>query len=171
MTDDSITARLAALEDIRAIEALKWRYLRACDRKQPDAVRACFTDDAVIDYEGFPLFTSVDKFVDIYRKWGCLPNIVDMHHGQNPIVELTGPDSAVGYFDLLFFQIDTEAKRHTQMAVSYDDAFVRRDGRWLIARTVSRRLSMLVKTLGEDGIERVTVAARSDIAGLPEPAR
>jgi hypothetical protein len=168
MTNEAIADRLAALEDIRAIEALKWRYLRACDRKQPEAVRACFIDDAVIDYEGFPLFASADAFVEIYRRWGCLPNIIDMHHGQNPIVELTGPDRAVGFFDLFFFQIDTEVKRHTQMAVSYDDEFVRRDGRWLIARTVGRRLSMLVKCLGEDGIERVLVAARSDATDADE---
>lgn len=165
----TIEERLATLEDIRAVEILKWRYLRACDRKQPDLVRACLTDDAVIDFEGFPLFNDADSFVDIYRKWGCLPNIIDMHHGQNPIIELTGPDSATGYFDLYFFQIDTSTQRHTQLAVSYDDQFVKRDGRWLIARSVSRRMSMLVKDIDADGIERVRVAARSDIEG-PAPA-
>ena len=168
MSAGSIEERLAALEDIRAIEVLKWRYLRACDRKQPDLVRACFTDDAVIDFEGFPLFTDPDSFVAIFREWGCKPSIVDMHHGQNPIVELTGPDSARGWFDLYFFQIDTEASRHTQLAISYDDAFVRRDGRWLIARSVGRRLSMLVSHVDAEGLERIAVAARSDLAG-PAP--
>jgi len=171
MPDFTIEDRLTRLEDIRAIEQLKWRYLRACDRKQADAVRACFADDAVIDFEGFPLFTDADSFVEIFRQWGCVPHIVDMHHGQHPSVELTGPDTARGWFDLYFFQIDTQARKHTQLAVSYDDDFVRRDGRWLIARTVSRRLSMLVKELDEEGIEHVRVAARSDIDGPPPPAR
>ena len=165
MGDRTIEQRLGELEDIRAIESLKWRYLRACDRKQPDEVRACFADDAVIDYEGFPLFSDPDSFVDIYRRWGCKPNIIDMHHGQNPIVELTGADSARGWFDLFFFQIDTETKRHTQMAISYDDLFVRRNGRWLIARTNARRMSMLVKQVDDDGAERVIVAGRSDDDG------
>ena len=165
MGDRTIEQRLGELEDIRAIESLKWRYLRACDRKQPDEVRACFADDAVIDYEGFPLFSDPDSFVDIYRRWGCKPNIIDMHHGQNPIVELTGADSARGWFDLFFFQIDIETKRHTQMAISYDDLFVRRNGRWLIARTNARRMSMLVKQVDDDGAERVIVAGRSDDDG------
>lgn len=168
MADRSLEARLSALEDIRAIEILKWRYLRACDRKQPDAVRACFTDDAVIDYEGFPPFDNADSFVAVYIEFGCVPHIVDMHHAQNPIVELTGPDTALGWFDLYFFQIDTLAKRHTQLAVSYDDSFVRQGGRWLIARTVSRRISMLVKEVDEAGVEHVRVAARSDV---PPPGR
>jgi hypothetical protein len=163
----TIEERLAALEDIRAIEVLKWRYLRACDRKEPDRVRACFVPDAVIDYEGFPLFTDRESFVAIFEKYGCVPNIVDMHHGQNPIVELTGPDSACGWFDLYFYQIDTDNGRHTQLAVSYDDEFVRRDGEWKIARTVARRMSMLVRTVGEDGVARVEVAGRSD---QPEPS-
>jgi hypothetical protein len=170
VTEVTIEQRLALLEDMRAIEALKWRYLRACDRKQPEVVRACFTDDAVIDYEGFPLFNDPDAFVDIYRQWGCRPNILDMHHGQNPIVEVNG-DRAKGWFDLFFFQIDTEMRTQTQLAVNYDDDFLRIDGRWLIARTVSRRMSMLVKEIRPDGTEHVKIAARSDIPGQPEPPR
>jgi hypothetical protein len=109
--------------------------------------------------------------VDIYEKFGCKPNIVDMHHGQNPIVEITGPDSARGWFDCYFFQIDTKARRLTQLSVSYDDEFVRRDGRWQIARTVSRRISMLVEDMTEDGQRRVAIAGRSDIEGPPPPPR
>jgi len=171
MTQASLEQRLAALEDINAISALKWRYLRACDRKDVEGVRACFTPDAVIDYEGFPLFTERDAFVDIYRQFGCRPNIVDMHHGQNPIIELTGADAARGYFDCFFFQIDTETKRLTQLSVSYDDDFVRQDDRWLIKRTVSRRISMLVQELDDHGVAHALVAARSDLEGPPPAAR
>lgn len=102
MTELTIEQRLSRLEDVCAIEMLKWHYLRACDRKQPDAIRACFTDDAIIDYEGFPLFDGPDHFVAIFRKYGCLPHIVDMHHGQHPIIEVDG-DRATGAFDCYFF--------------------------------------------------------------------
>jgi hypothetical protein len=161
MTSD-VERRLAVLEDIRAIETLKWRYLRACDRKQPQVVRDCFVPEAVIDYEGFPRFENRESFVDVYERLGCQPHIVDMHHGQNPIVEMTGPDSARGYFDLYFFQIDTIERRHTQMAVSYEDEFVRRDGRWWIAGTVSRRLSIVVQNISAQGVPSVAIAARND---------
>lgn len=171
MSNEAIKRRLGRLEDIRAIEVLKARYVRACDRKQPDVVRACFTDDAVIDFEGFPLFTDPDAFVALYTEWGCRPNIIDMHHLQNPIVELNGPDSARGYFDLFFFQIDTEAKRQSQLAVSYDDEFRRIGTEWRIARSVSRRRSTLIRKFGDDAIERVAIAGRSDVDDPPAPPR
>lgn len=170
MADGDIEARLKRIEDRHAIEVLKWRYLRACDRKQPEEVRATLTPDAVIDYEGFPLFTDRDRFVAIYEKWGCRPNIVDMHHGQHPIIEVDG-DTAKGWFDLYFYQIDTETRRHTQMAVSYEDEFVRTADGWAIKRTVSRRLSMLVSEVDDEAIARVRFAGRSDVAGPPEPPR
>lgn len=154
--------RLDALEALNAIAVLKWRYLRACDSKDVEAVRDCFLVDAAIDYEGFPLFAGRDAFVEVFRQLGCRPNIVDMHHGQNPVIELTGPAAARGDFDCYFFQIDTETQRLTQLAVSYEDAFVRRDGRWWIARSVSRRRSMLVQEVGPDDIVRVRLAGRSD---------
>lgn len=168
---DTVEQRLARLEDVRAIEGLKARYVRACDRKQPAAVRACFTDDAVIDFEGFPLFDDPDAFVAIYTEWGCRPNIVDMHHLQNPIIEITGPDRARGWFDLFFFQIDTETRRQTQLAVSYDDEFVRTDGEWRIARSVSRRMSMVVTDVDAGGAPRIGVAGRSDSGEAPPPPR
>ncbi|MCP3735901.1 nuclear transport factor 2 family protein [Sphingomonas sp. RP10(2022)] len=165
MNIEDIAGRLDRLEAIQAIEILKARYVRACDRKQPAAVRACFTDDARIDFEGFPLFTDPDAFVAIFEQWGCQPHIVDMHHLNNAIVEVTGPDTARARFDLFFFQIDMQARRHTQLAVDYDDDLRRVDGEWRIARSVSRRMSMLVRDLGEDELERVTIAARSDEPG------
>lgn len=171
MSMDELGARLARLEDIEAVKALKARYVRACDRKQPAAVRDCFVPQATIDYEGFPLFTDADSFVALFQQWGCQPHIVDMHHLCNAIVDVTGPDRATGAFDLYFFQIDTISRRHTQMAVTYDDTFVRVDGQWRIARSVSRRLSMLTKQVGADGVEQVLVAARSDLAGPPDAPR
>jgi len=158
----SLDERVAALEDINAIQALKWRYLRACDRKAAEEVRDCFLLDAVIDYEGFPLFQGRDAFVELYRELACRPGVVDMHHGQNPIVELTGPDTARGAFDCYFHQIDTSTGLLTQLAVSYDDEFARRDGRWWIARSVSRRISMLVEEVADDRLRRVVIAGRSD---------
>ncbi len=46
MTDiAAIAGRLARLEAADAIRALKLRYLRACDDKDPEAMRACFVAD------------------------------------------------------------------------------------------------------------------------------
>ena len=156
VTLDDLARRVAAMEDIAAIIQLKHTYLRACDRKQPEIVRACFIPDAVIDFEGFPVFTNRDDFVDLYARFGCVPNVMDMHHMQNPIVTLTGPDTAEGLFDLYFFQIDTKARTLIQLASSYEDSFVKRDGKWLFASSKSRRLSFLSEEVSADGIVRVT---------------
>jgi hypothetical protein len=147
--------RVRAIEDIAAITEVKLVYLRGCDRKQPEVLRGCFTPDAVIDFEAFPVFTERDKFIDVYTQFGCVPNVLDMHHMQNPIITLTGDDTAEGLFDLYFFQIDTKARTLIQLASSYEDSFVRRDGRWLMSRTKSRRLSFLMDEVDEAGIRKV----------------
>jgi hypothetical protein len=154
-TLEDLARRVAAMEDIAAVTALKVRYLRACDRKQPDIVRDCFVQDAVIDFEGFPVFTHRDDFVDLYARFGCVPNVLDMHHMQNPVVTLTGPDTAEGLFDLYFFQIDKQARTMIQLASSYEDRFVRRDGRWLFSHSKSRRLSFLMQEVDADGLAKV----------------
>lgn len=170
MTDPARTLeqRVGALEDLRAIELLKHRYLRACDRQQPDVVRDCFTPDAIIDYEGFPVLDR-EAFVDTYQTLGCLSHIVDMHHGQNPVIELTGPDSARGWFDLFFYQLEEgETPRLHLSAVAYEDDYVRRDGRWWILRSIARSLLMVRQSIGEDGVPRVEAHARPQVLGLME---
>jgi len=58
-----LAARVQALEDIAAIKALKYRYLRGCDRKEPETVRDCLDPaGCLIDYEGFPRFENRDHF-------------------------------------------------------------------------------------------------------------
>jgi hypothetical protein len=152
---NDLARRVQAIEDIAAITETKVRYLRACDRKQPEEVRKCFVDDAVIDFEGFPVFDNADDFVALYAQFGCVPNVLDMHHMQNPVITLTGPDTATGLFDLFFFQIDTKARTLIQLASSYEDSFVKRDGRWLLSASKSRRLSFLMDEVSADGLRKV----------------
>ena len=153
-----LEARVQALEDIRAIKTLKYRYLRACDRKDPDGVRDCLDPVAcVIAYEGFPRFESREAFVDIFAAMACKPSIIDMHHGQNPDITLTGPDSATGVWDLFFHSMDTEARTALQMGCAYLDHYTRRDGRWWISHTETVRTSFLLQQVAADGAPRVLV--------------
>jgi len=154
-TLESLAQRVQTIEDTAAITQLKIRYLRACDRKQPDVVRSCFTADAVIDFEGFPVFDDPDAFVALYAEHGCVPNVLDMHHMQNPVIEFTGSDTATGLFDLYFFQIDTAARTLIQLASAYEDSFVRQNGKWLMNRSKSRRLSFLMDEVDAEGVRKV----------------
>jgi hypothetical protein len=165
MTLEEIVARLAALEDKEAIRALKARYLRACDLKQPEVVRDCFAPGEIrIAYQNFPEFTDRDAFVDIYREMGCRPGVYDMHHATNWEIELLGPDRASGRWSLNFRTILAGPRQIVRLVVEYDDVYERRDGRWWIVQTVSRITSMLMEQVGEDGNVTVGVLAEPPVA-------
>ncbi len=105
--------RLRALEDINAIRELKARYLRACDRKQPDTMRDCFIEKgAVIEADGFSSFNDREGWVKVFTELAVNnPNVMDTHHGQNPHIVLIGPDSASAVWDLQFTQINLKEQR------------------------------------------------------------
>lgn len=162
---DDLTARVRRLEDESAIRALKARYLRSCDLKAVDGVRQTLVaDGAVIEFEGFPRFEDREPFLAVYQQFGCVPGIFDIHHGANAEIAFDGDDRATGRWSLLFHNINLTARTLTQMGVEYDDVYVRRDGRWWISETRSRRTSILMHTVAEDGAPRV--AAMGEAPGL-----
>lgn len=160
----TLEQRLQRLEDDRAIRDLKARYLRACDGKDPVVVEDCLLPDARIRFEGFPPFDNAADFVAVYRQFGCVPGIFDIHHAANGIVSFDGPDRTLGQWSLTFHSIDLAARRITQFGIEYDDVYLRLDGRWWIAESTSRRKSLLVQTVGEDGMLRVAAMGESDAA-------
>lgn len=160
----TIEERLQRLEDDRAIRDLKARYLRACDLKLPDTVRDCLLPDATIRYEGFPDFTNREDFVAIYRQFGCVPGVFDMHHAANGVIDFTTADQAHGQWSLTFQTINLAQRTVTQFGIEYDDTYLRRDGHWWIAGTASRRKSVLVQTVDAGGGIRVLALGESDAA-------
>ena len=166
-----LTARVCELEDERAIRELKARYLRACDLKDVDAVRdALLPQGAIIAFEGFPVFDDREPFVAVYREMGCAPGIYDIHHGANGEIAFDGPDAARGRWSLLFHNINLAARTLIQMGVEYDDRYVRRDGRWWIAETRSRRTSFLSVAVGPAGEQRVQAMGDAPPVYSTEPA-
>jgi len=155
---NSLEQRLARLEDDRAIRDLKARYLRACDTKDPEAVRdTLLPDGAFIAFDGFPPFEGRDAFVEAYRAMGCAPDVFDIHHGANGVITCETPERARGVWSLLFHSINLGQRTLTLMGVEYDDLYVKQDGRWWIAETRSRRLSCLVQSVDEAGTAKVCV--------------
>lgn len=162
---EDLAARLAALEDKEAIRALKARYLRACDLKQVDEVRACFAPGPIrIAYENFPEFTDRDAFVEVYASMACQGGVYDIHHATNWDIALTGPDSARGLWSLNFRTILTGPRQVVRLAVEYADVYRRVEGEWRIVETVSRVTSQLVEQIGEDGSVTVLVLAEPPAA-------
>ncbi|MDB5973438.1 MAG: hypothetical protein JWR07_198 [Nevskia sp.] len=164
--------RLRALEDINAIRELKARYLRACDRKQPDVMRDCFIErGAIIEADNFPSFNDREGWVKVFTELAVNnPNVMDTHHGQNPQITLTGPDAASAVWDLQFTQINLKERTVVNLAGEYRDEYVRTAGRWLISSQKFRQTSFLMRIVSEDGHEKVVALGKPPAAGFIENA-
>ncbi len=171
-TTAELERRLQALEDINAIKELKARYLRACDRKQPDVMRDCFIEKgAVIEADNFPSFNDREGWVAVFTELAVNnPNVMDMHHGQNPQISLTSPDSASGVWDLNFCQVNVKERTVVNLAGEYRDEYVRRDGRWWISAQRFRQTSFQMRVVDADGQEKVLALGKPPAAGFIENA-
>ena len=150
--------RIQALEDDRAVRDLKARYLRAADGKDIETMRGCFTEQALIEFDGFPRFESREPFIEIYQQIACVPGIFDIHHGANGVVCFENENRATGQWSLLFHNINLQARTLTQMGVEYDYVFHKDGaGKWWISETRSRRTSALVHRVDDSGKPLVTV--------------
>jgi hypothetical protein len=134
--------RLARLEAIQAIERLKYRYWRACDRKDPDAFRECFVEKgAEIDYgPGLGAFTDREPLVELYTRLALRRSeggwvYHDIHHGLHPDIELVDDTTATGSWTLSFMRVNLEEKVIEQASVEYRDTYVIEDGCWKIQRS------------------------------------
>lgn len=148
---ENILARLEALEAKDAIKELKARYLRGCDTKNVDLVRETMMPEVVVDYEGFPPFANREEFLAVYQQMACQPGVFDIHHATNSVIELNGPDEAIGQWSLNFRSVILSMNMITQLGVEYEDRYVRVDGQWFIAETRSRRTSCLMQKFDDAG--------------------
>ena len=136
MSTETIERRLARLEAMEAIRALKARYLACCDRKDPAGMRACFADGPVpVDYGAVGRFDNADALVSLYTEIACHPHMVEMHHGMNPQIEVLDDTHARGSWSLHYFLINTQTKGVTQLAGYYEDEYRMSDGDWKISAT------------------------------------
>jgi hypothetical protein len=163
-TLSDLESRLAALEHINEIKELKARYWSSVDRQRLDAVRACFVEHgAIIDMEGIPPCSDREDFIKVMTAQGGKPGFHSMHSGQNPIITLTGPDTATGVWDAFFVGIDMAQRLTIQLSGEYNDVYVRAGGRWLIQVQKFRQTSLLIQNIAEDGSPTVVSF------GLPDP--
>lgn len=154
--------RLTALEQIEAIKALKHRYFRACDAKDPETFRACFiARGADIDYGplgGFSGPDQAEKLAAVFQRIALhtvdgKPVILDMHHGMHPDITLTGPGTATGRWTLKFRQLNMIERTERLLTGDYDDDYVIEDGRWKMARSHFRQLWAITRPLGDATVE------------------
>lgn len=156
METRSLEARISALEAIEQIKALKYRYLRACDRKDPDAFRECFVaEGAFIDYgPRIGRFNDADGIAEVFRRLalrrvGGRYVIYDMHHAMHPVIELVGDGQATGAWTLRFRQVDLDERTERISAIEYDDRYEIENGQWRIRSCQVSVLWTLIQPLPE----------------------
>ena len=88
------------MDDREAIKQLKARYFRALDTKDWAGLRDVFTDDVVVDTSaaGGSIVEGADAFVEALR--GVLADVVTVHHGHMPEIELESPTRARGIWSM-----------------------------------------------------------------------
>jgi hypothetical protein len=167
----SLEQRLARLEAIEDIRQLKARYFHACDNKQPDVVRECFAAGKIeLQYGRIGSFDDREQMLAVFTELACQPHIVEMHHGQNPRIEVLDAENATGVWGLYYYMIDTRRQIVTQLAGFYDDAYRCIDGQWRITRSCYEVTSTQIFDL-TDGLARVIFAGTAAPVELDDPGK
>jgi len=136
-TVDELARRLGRLEDVRAIEQLKYKYAAYCDDYyDPEGIASLFTEDGrwVVDGEGGTM-TGHDEIKAHFR---ALSEKITwaQHYMIAPKVELSEDgQAAVGRFYLLCLctieRTDDPAEKDAViLTLNYTDQFVKRAGTW-----------------------------------------
>jgi uncharacterized protein (TIGR02246 family) len=129
------------VDDIEAIKQLKARYFRTMDMKDWKAMRDVFHDDVVMDTTGSggQIVKGADDFLTFLEK--AIGDVVTVHHGHTPEIEITSPKSATGVWameDMLRWPNGRELHGYGHYIETYEKV----DGAWRIKSSRLTRLRM-----------------------------
>jgi uncharacterized protein (TIGR02246 family) len=128
-------------DDMEEIRQLKARYFRYMDTKDWAAWADVFTEDVVIDADGYR-FEGRDKFIGTLSR--MLDGVRTVHHGHMPEITITGPDTATGIWSMEDFLVwpGDGPRKGLKGYGHYHEEYLRRDGAWRIHRLVLTRLGV-----------------------------
>ncbi|MEM7413468.1 MAG: nuclear transport factor 2 family protein [Myxococcota bacterium] len=141
MTDANLTDRLARLEALEEIKALKHRYFRAMTLGDYDLLEETLTEDVSTSYsDGEYVFDDREKLLRF---------LIDSHHaGQQvaywmcgmPEIEVTSQTDATGIWAFYHYFYHRGHEFVDEMFAYYDDVYRYEDGAWRIAKTGYKRV-------------------------------
>jgi ketosteroid isomerase-like protein len=129
------------MDDIETIKQLKARYFRTMDTKDWAGMRQVFTDDVVVDTSeaGGNVVQGGDEFMTFLQ--GVIGDVVTVHHGHMPEIELTSPTTATGIWsmeDMLRWPDGSELHGYGH----YHETYEKTGGSWRIKSTKLTRLRL-----------------------------
>ena len=131
-----IQQRIQRLEDIKSIEQLKYKYLHACDDKDPEAMISVFTkENCEIDYGEVGVFNNRESLKKVYTAAACHDYMIESHHAHNPIINIIDSDKAIGVWALTYQLINTKDLSIVKLKGIYEDEYIKDAGEWLISKT------------------------------------
>jgi uncharacterized protein (TIGR02246 family) len=127
------------IEDVEAIKQLKARYFRTMDTKDWAGMRQVFADDVVVDTteSGGNVVAGADEFMAFLQD--TLKDVVTVHQGHMPEINLTSPTTATGIWalqDILKWPDGTEMYGYGH----YHETYELTAGSWRIKSLTLTRL-------------------------------
>ena len=124
------------LQQIELIKRLKYKYLRALDKKDWAELAECFTEDAVTDYDsGTYSFKGQENIINFLKEFMDKPTIVSQHQVHHPEIDISSETTATGVWYLQDILIDLDANTALRGAGFYRDEYVKINGEWKIKLT------------------------------------
>jgi len=121
------------VDDIEAIRQLKARYFRLMDTKDWAAMREVFTPDVHVEIaDNAAMHDGVEPFMAMLEE--ALRDVVTVHHGHMPEIEVTSPTTATGIWameDHLRFPAGGPISELHGYG-HYHETYVKVDGQWRI---------------------------------------
>lgn len=129
------------LEEIEAIRQLKYRYFRLLDTKRFVELGELLTDDATTSYQSGELsYQGRDAIVAFLEESLGNGDIVTMHNGHHPEIELMSPTTAKGTWYLEDRVVVRAMDFELVGTLLYDDRYAKVDGEWKIRHTGYERI-------------------------------
>jgi bile-acid 7alpha-dehydratase len=127
---------MSQLDEIEAIKKLKYKYFRCLDRKRWAELAECFAPDATSAYDdGRYSFQGRDAILRFLEQALGRPDVITLHQGHHPEIELTSPTTATGTWYLEDEVIDRKRNQALRGAAFYHDEYVKLDGAWKLKAT------------------------------------
>jgi hypothetical protein len=128
------------LVDLRAIETLKYRYVRLIDTKGWDELETLLVPDATATYsDGKYSFEGRDAIMAFLRDAMASTNMLTSHKVHQPEIEIEG-DRASATWALDDVVVHLDYNMTIRGAAFYRDEYVKVDGEWKIKHTGYERI-------------------------------